>query len=53
MIARLGLPLNALLLVQQPGGEYKRAAADNDIFAPGLGTDIDPKDIRARVLKIL
>ncbi|KAI6016978.1 hypothetical protein BKA83DRAFT_4543534 [Pisolithus microcarpus] len=53
MIARLGQPFNALLLVQQPGGEYKRVAADNDIFVPGLGTDIDPKDIRARVLEIL
>ncbi|KIK18430.1 hypothetical protein PISMIDRAFT_684192 [Pisolithus microcarpus 441] len=53
MIARLGQPFNALLLVQQPDGEYKRVAADNDIFVRGLGTDIDPRDIRPRVLEIL
>ncbi|KIK18425.1 hypothetical protein PISMIDRAFT_684187 [Pisolithus microcarpus 441] len=53
MIARLGQPFHALLLVQQPGGEYKRVAADNDIFVPGLGTDIDPRDIRAKTLEIL
>ncbi|KIK12134.1 hypothetical protein PISMIDRAFT_463973 [Pisolithus microcarpus 441] len=53
MIARLAQPFHALLLVQQPGGEYKRVAADNDILVPGLRTDIDPRDIRARVLEIL
>ncbi|KAI6120836.1 hypothetical protein EV401DRAFT_1953740 [Pisolithus croceorrhizus] len=53
MIARLGQPFHALLLVQQPSGEYRRVAAENDIFVPGLGTDIDPKDIRAKVLEIL
>ncbi|KAI6015973.1 hypothetical protein EDC04DRAFT_2608614 [Pisolithus marmoratus] len=40
MIARLGQPFNALLLLQQLYGEYKRAAADNEIVVPGLGTSI-------------
>lgn len=53
MIARLGQPFNALLLVQQPNGEYKRVAAENEIVVPGLGTDITPKNIRTRTLEIL
>ncbi|KAI6097473.1 hypothetical protein F5141DRAFT_460253 [Pisolithus sp. B1] len=53
MIARLGQPFNALLLVRQPDGEYKRVAAENEIVVPGLGTDVTPKNIRARVLEIL
>ncbi|KIK11437.1 hypothetical protein PISMIDRAFT_690350 [Pisolithus microcarpus 441] len=53
MIARLGQPFNALLLVQQPNGEYKRVAAENEIVVPGLGTDITPKNIRTRILEIL
>ncbi|KAI5982356.1 hypothetical protein EDC04DRAFT_1834113 [Pisolithus marmoratus] len=53
MIARLGQPFNALLLLQQPNGEYKRIAAENEIVVPGLGTDITSKVIRAKVLEIL
>ncbi|KAI6044461.1 hypothetical protein EDC04DRAFT_2889916 [Pisolithus marmoratus] len=53
MIARLTQPLNALLLVQQRNGEYKRVAAENEIVVSGLGTDITSKNIRAKVLEIL
>lgn len=53
MIARLGQPFNALLFVQQPNGEYKRIAAENEIVVPGLGTDITPRNIRTRILEIL
>ncbi|KAI5981867.1 hypothetical protein EDC04DRAFT_2916171 [Pisolithus marmoratus] len=52
MIARLAQPFNALLLARQPNGEYKRVAADHEIVVSGLGTDITPKNIRAKVLKI-
>ncbi|KAI6017266.1 hypothetical protein PISMIDRAFT_679581 [Pisolithus microcarpus 441] len=53
MIARVGQLFSALLLVLQPGGEYKRVTTDNDIFVPEFGTDIDAKDIRVTVLEIL
>ncbi|KIK21200.1 hypothetical protein PISMIDRAFT_562739 [Pisolithus microcarpus 441] len=54
MIARLGQPFSALLLVQQPNGEYKRVATENEIVVSGLGTDImRSKTIQAKVLEIL
>ncbi|KAI6098485.1 hypothetical protein F5141DRAFT_1205368 [Pisolithus sp. B1] len=53
MIARLGQPFNALLLVQQPNGEYKRVAAEYEIVVPGLATDITRKSIQAKVLEVL
>lgn len=53
VIARLGQPFNALLLVQQPNRGYKRVAADKEIVVSGLGTNITPKNIRAKVLEIL
>lgn len=53
MLARLGQPFNALLLVRQPNGEYKRVAAENEIVVSGLGTDINLKNIQAKVLEIL
>ncbi|KAI6015351.1 hypothetical protein F5J12DRAFT_527514 [Pisolithus orientalis] len=53
MIARLGQPFSALLLLKQPNGEYKRVAAENEIVVPGLGTNITSKNIRAKVLEIL
>ncbi|KAI6151240.1 hypothetical protein BKA82DRAFT_770108 [Pisolithus tinctorius] len=53
MIARLGQPFNALLLVQQPNGEYKRVAAENEIVVSGLGTNVTSKNILAAVLEIL
>ncbi|KAI6045482.1 hypothetical protein EDC04DRAFT_3137168 [Pisolithus marmoratus] len=53
MIARLKQPFNALLLVQQPNGEYKRVAAENEIVISGVGLDITSKNIRVKVLEIL
>ncbi|KAI6015349.1 hypothetical protein F5J12DRAFT_890694 [Pisolithus orientalis] len=53
MIARLGQPFSALLLVQQPNGEYKRVAAENEIIVSGLGTNITSKNTLATVLEIL
>ncbi|KAI6040391.1 hypothetical protein EDC04DRAFT_2894125 [Pisolithus marmoratus] len=53
IIARLGQPFNALLLVQQPNGEYRRVAADHEIVVQGLGTNITSKNIRVKVLEIL
>ncbi|KAI5983680.1 hypothetical protein EDC04DRAFT_2616091 [Pisolithus marmoratus] len=53
-IARLGQPFNALLLLQQPNGEYKRVATENEIVVSGFGTDITSKaSIRVKVLEIL
>ncbi|KAI5998905.1 hypothetical protein F5J12DRAFT_784758 [Pisolithus orientalis] len=53
MIARLGQPFNALLLAQQPNGEYKRVAAEDEIVVSGLGTNVTSKNIRAHVMEIL
>ncbi|KAI6045486.1 hypothetical protein EDC04DRAFT_2598785 [Pisolithus marmoratus] len=53
MLARLGQPFNALLLVQQPNREYRRVAAENEIIISGLGTNITSKNVRAQVLEIL
>ncbi|KAI5982354.1 hypothetical protein EDC04DRAFT_1833915 [Pisolithus marmoratus] len=53
MIARLGQPFNALLLVQQSNGDYRRVAAENEIVVSGLGTNITSRNIRAKVLEIL
>ncbi|KAI6030217.1 hypothetical protein EDC04DRAFT_2605490 [Pisolithus marmoratus] len=51
-IARLGQPFNALLLLQQPNGEYKRVATENEIVVSGFGTDITSKaSIRVKVLE--
>ncbi|KIK21817.1 hypothetical protein PISMIDRAFT_533735 [Pisolithus microcarpus 441] len=46
-------PFNALLLVQQPNGEYKRVAAENEIVVSGLGTNTTHKNIWAQVPEIL
>ncbi|KAI6022110.1 hypothetical protein EDC04DRAFT_2607015 [Pisolithus marmoratus] len=53
MIARLGQPFNALLLLQQPNGEYKRVAAENEIIVSGLGAGVTSKVIEVKVLEVL
>ena len=53
MIARLGRPFNALLLEQQSNGQFKRVAAEHEIIAPGVPSETNPKDIRAKVLEIV
>ncbi|KAI6098469.1 hypothetical protein F5141DRAFT_1219540 [Pisolithus sp. B1] len=53
MIARLGQPFNALLLVQQPDRHYKRVATEKEIVVRGLGTNFTPQKVQTRVLEIL
>ncbi|KAI6017080.1 hypothetical protein EDC04DRAFT_486331 [Pisolithus marmoratus] len=55
MIAHLRQPFNALLFEQQPNGEYKRVAAENEVVVSGFRTDITSlgKNIQAKVLEIL
>ncbi|KAI5986039.1 hypothetical protein F5J12DRAFT_930337 [Pisolithus orientalis] len=53
VIARLGQPFSALLLLQQPKGEYRRVATEEEIVISGLGTNITPTNIRVGVLEIL
>ena len=52
LIVHLGQPFSALLFLQQPDGAYKRVAADHEILASGIGTNV-PKDIRVEVLEVL
>ncbi|KAI5985745.1 hypothetical protein EDD15DRAFT_2373844 [Pisolithus albus] len=42
-----------LLLLQQPSDEYKRVDAENEIVVSGPGTDINSRNIQAKVLEIL
>lgn len=53
LISRLGRPFNALLLEQQPNGQYKRVAAENEIIVPGIPYQTNPKELRAKVLEIV
>lgn len=53
MIARLQQPFSALLLLRQPGGEYKRVAAEHEIVVRISRNYIRPKDIHTVVLDIL
>jgi len=53
MIARLGCPFNALLLEQQSNGQYKRVATEHEIIVPGVPSQANPTDIRAKVLEIV
>ena len=53
LIARLGRPFNALLLEQQSNKQYKRVAAKHEIIVPGILSQTNPKDIRAKVLEII
>ncbi|KAF8555600.1 hypothetical protein OG21DRAFT_844394 [Imleria badia] len=53
LISRLGRTFNALLLEQQPNGQYKRVAAEHEIIVPGVPYQTNPKDIKARVLEIV
>ena len=53
LIARLGRPFNALLLEQQPNGQYKRLAAKHEIIVPGVPYQTTPKDIKLKVVEII
>ena len=52
LIAYLGQPFSALLLLQQSDGTFRRVAADHEIVVRGTGNSF-PKDVRVEVLEIL
>ncbi|KAG9309662.1 hypothetical protein JVU11DRAFT_10331 [Chiua virens] len=52
LMAFLGQPFSALLLLKQPDGAYKRVAADNEIVVRGIEDDV-LRDIRVEVLEVL
>ena len=54
LIVRLQQPFHALLLQQQPNGEFKRVATDHEIIVPGPGHQVNfVRDIHADVVEIL
>ncbi|KAF8555511.1 hypothetical protein OG21DRAFT_897570 [Imleria badia] len=54
LVARLRQPFHALLLQQQPNGEFKRVAAEHDIIVPGHERQINlARDIHVDVVEIL
>ncbi|KAF8137529.1 hypothetical protein EV363DRAFT_1090471, partial [Boletus edulis] len=54
LIARLQQPFHALLLQQQPHGEFKRVAAEHEIILPGLNHSIKTvRDIHTDVVEVL
>lgn len=54
LIVRLQQPFSALLLQQQPNGEYKRVAAEHEIIVPGIERSINlARDTRVDVVEIL
>ncbi|KAF8434726.1 hypothetical protein L210DRAFT_3552125 [Boletus edulis BED1] len=51
---RLQEPFHALLLQQQPNGEFKRVAAEHEIVVPGIQSSITlAKDVHIGVVEIL
>ncbi|KAI9569853.1 hypothetical protein HD554DRAFT_2170850 [Boletus coccyginus] len=54
LIVRLQQPFHALLLQQQPNGEFKRIAAEHEIVIPGIDRGINfARDMRIEVVEIL
>ncbi|KAF8546383.1 hypothetical protein OG21DRAFT_1491281 [Imleria badia] len=53
LISQLGHPFSALLLEQQPNGQYKRVTAKHEIIVPGVPYKTHPKDIKAKVVEIV
>ena len=54
LVVRLQQPFHALLLQQQPGGEFKRIASGSEIIVPGLDPQINfARDIRIDVVEVL
>ena len=54
LVVRLQQPFHALLLQQQPNGEFKRVATDHEIIVPGLGHQVNfVRDIHADVVEVL
>ena len=54
LVVRLQQPFHALLLQQQPNGEFKRIAAEHEIVMPGIDRQVNfARDIRIEVVEIL
>jgi hypothetical protein len=53
LITRLGCPFNVLLLERRSNGQYKRVAAEHEIIVPGVPSQTNPQDIRAKVLEVV
>ncbi|KAF8556859.1 hypothetical protein OG21DRAFT_1482770 [Imleria badia] len=54
LVVRLQQPFHALLLQQQPNGEFKRIAAEHEIVIPGLEDRITfSRDIHVDVMEVL
>ncbi|KAF8549390.1 hypothetical protein OG21DRAFT_1500458 [Imleria badia] len=53
LITRLSRPFNALLLEQQPNGQYKRVAAEHEIILPGVPYKTNLKDIKTKALEVV
>ncbi|KAF8138961.1 hypothetical protein EV363DRAFT_1155210, partial [Boletus edulis] len=54
LVVRLQQPFHALLLQQQPNGEFKRVATEHEIIVPGMKYSINfTKDVRTEVVEIL
>ncbi|KAF8556862.1 hypothetical protein OG21DRAFT_1495255 [Imleria badia] len=54
LVVRLQQPFHALLLQQQPNGEFRRVAAKHEIVVPGIEPAINfARDIRTEVVEIL
>ncbi|KAF8122182.1 hypothetical protein EV363DRAFT_1122183, partial [Boletus edulis] len=54
LVVRLKQPFHALLLQQQPHGEFRRISAEHEIVVPGLDPRINfARDIRIKVVEIL
>ncbi|KAF8556822.1 hypothetical protein OG21DRAFT_1482737 [Imleria badia] len=54
LVVRLRQPFHALLLQQQPNGEFKRVAAEHGLIVPGHERQIDlSRDIHVDVVEVL
>jgi len=54
LIVRLQQSFHALLLQQQPSGEFKRIAAEHEIVMPGIDRPVNfARDIRIEVVEVL
>ncbi|KAF8547157.1 WD40 repeat-like protein [Imleria badia] len=54
LVVLLQQPFHALLLRQQPNGEFRRVAAEHEIVVPGIERTINfARDVRTEVVEIL
>ena len=54
LVVRLQQPFYALLLQQQPNGDFRRIAAEHQIIVPGIDHQINfARDVRTEVVEVL